>query len=70
MAPPELLWTIYEKMGIEGLVTGYCMTETHLYGTNTSIQNAGVQYVLSSLIPSLEQSPARQFTYVRRHGAA
>jgi acyl-CoA synthetase (AMP-forming)/AMP-acid ligase II len=40
MAPPELLWTIYEKMGIEGLVTGYCMTETHLYGTNTTLADS------------------------------
>lgn len=40
MAPPELLWSIYEKMGIEGLVTGYCMTETHLYGTNTTLDDS------------------------------
>jgi fatty-acyl-CoA synthase len=40
MAPPELLWTIYERMGIEGLVTGYCMTETHLYGTNTTLADS------------------------------
>jgi len=40
MCPPELLWTIYEKMGIEGLLTGYCMTETHLYGTNTTLDDS------------------------------
>jgi fatty-acyl-CoA synthase len=40
MCPPDLLWTIYEKMGIEGLVTGYCMTETHLYGTNTTLDDS------------------------------
>jgi fatty-acyl-CoA synthase len=40
MAPPDLLWTINEKMGIEGLVTGYCMTETHLYGTNTTLADS------------------------------
>lgn len=40
MAPPELLWAVYEKMGIEGLVTGYCMTETHLYGTNTTLADS------------------------------
>ena len=40
MAPPELLWSVYEKMGIEGLVTGYCMTETHLYGTNTTLADS------------------------------
>ncbi len=40
MCPPDLLWTIRDKMGIEGLVTGYCMTETHLYGTNTTLADS------------------------------
>jgi len=40
IAPPDVLWTIYEKMGIEALVTGYSMTETHLYGTNTTLADS------------------------------
>lgn len=39
VAPPEMYWQVYEKMGIEGLISGYCMTETHLYGTNTTLDD-------------------------------
>jgi acyl-CoA synthetase (AMP-forming)/AMP-acid ligase II len=39
VAPPEIYWMVYEKLGIEGLISGYCMTETHLYGTNTTLDD-------------------------------
>jgi hypothetical protein len=33
-------------------------------GANNTIQHAAVRYVLDSLMPALEQNPARRFMYV------
>lgn len=35
-------------------------------GANNSIQHAGVQYILDSVIPALEANPARKFSYVEQ----
>ena len=35
-----------------------------LVGLNNSIQNAGVQYILDSVITSLAANPDRKFIYV------
>ena len=37
IAPPEVLWMVREKTGIDALVSGYGMTESHLDGTYTSL---------------------------------
>lgn len=39
ICPSDVQALIREKMGITGLVSGYCMTETHLYGTNTALDD-------------------------------
>ncbi len=33
-------------------------------GANNTIQNAGVQYILDSVMPALAADPARKFIYV------
>jgi lysosomal alpha-mannosidase len=38
--------------------------DEYYYGANNSIQIAGVQYILDSVIPALEANPARRFIYV------
>eukprot|EP01100_Stratorugosa_tubuloviscum_P014870 TRINITY_DN81_c0_g2_i1.p1 TRINITY_DN81_c0_g2~~TRINITY_DN81_c0_g2_i1.p1 ORF type:complete len:1006 (+),score=459.80 TRINITY_DN81_c0_g2_i1:78-3095(+) len=38
--------------------------DQYYYGANNSIQNAGVQYILDSVIVALEQNPERKFVYV------
>ena len=38
--------------------------DQYYYGANNSIQIAGVQYILDSVIPALEANPARRFIYV------
>jgi fatty-acyl-CoA synthase len=39
LAPPEFFWLVREKFGIDGLVSSYSATETHLYGTGTSLSD-------------------------------
>ena len=44
---------------------GWLKTVDEYYiGSNNSIQNAGVQYILDSVIPALLANPARRFIYV------
>ena len=38
--------------------------DQYYYGTNSSIQLASVQYILDTVMPSLEANPERKFTYV------
>eukprot|EP00179_Madagascaria_erythrocladioides_P005108 CAMPEP_0198309554 /NCGR_PEP_ID=MMETSP1450-20131203/1914_1 /TAXON_ID=753684 ORGANISM="Madagascaria erythrocladiodes, Strain CCMP3234" /NCGR_SAMPLE_ID=MMETSP1450 /ASSEMBLY_ACC=CAM_ASM_001115 /LENGTH=981 /DNA_ID=CAMNT_0044012317 /DNA_START=93 /DNA_END=3038 /DNA_ORIENTATION=- len=38
--------------------------DQYYYGANNSIQNAGVQYILDSVMTSLEENPERKFIYV------
>ena len=38
--------------------------DQYYYGANNSIQRAGVQYILDSVIPALEANPMRHFIYV------
>ncbi|XP_078577239.1 lysosomal alpha-mannosidase-like isoform X1 [Branchiostoma floridae x Branchiostoma japonicum] len=38
--------------------------DQYYYGANNSIQTAGVQYILDSVIPQLEMKPSRTFIYV------
>jgi lysosomal alpha-mannosidase len=38
--------------------------DQYYYGANNSIQRAGVQYILDSVIPALEANPTRRFIYV------
>lgn len=38
--------------------------DQYYYGSNNTIQHAGVQYVISSMVLELEKDPARTFTYV------
>ncbi|KAI8485033.1 mannose metabolic process [Branchiostoma belcheri] len=38
--------------------------DQYYYGANNSIQIAGVQYILDSVIPQLEMKPSRTFIYV------
>lgn len=38
--------------------------DQYYYGANNSIQRAGVQYILDSVIPALERNPKRRFIYV------
>ncbi|XP_028398027.1 lysosomal alpha-mannosidase-like [Dendronephthya gigantea] len=38
--------------------------DEYYYGANNSIQIAGVQYILDSVIPALEANPLRRFIYV------
>ena len=38
--------------------------DQYYYGSNQSIQNAGVQYILDSVVQSLDQNPSRRFIYV------
>jgi hypothetical protein len=38
--------------------------DEYYYGANNSIQDAGVQYILDSVIPALLQNPERKFIYV------
>jgi lysosomal alpha-mannosidase len=38
--------------------------DQYYYGANNSIQRAGVQYILDSVIPALEANPMRRFIYV------
>lgn len=38
--------------------------DQYYYGANNSIQRAGVQYILDSLIPALDSNPSRRFIYV------
>ena len=38
--------------------------DEYYYGANNSIQIAGVQYILDSVIPALEADPTRHFIYV------
>ena len=38
--------------------------DQYYYGANNSIQIAGVQYILDSVIPALEANPMRHFIYV------
>jgi acyl-CoA synthetase (AMP-forming)/AMP-acid ligase II len=37
IAPPEVFWMVRDKFGLDGLVSGYGMTETHMFGTATSL---------------------------------
>uniref|UniRef100_S4RY66 Alpha-mannosidase n=1 Tax=Petromyzon marinus TaxID=7757 RepID=S4RY66_PETMA len=38
--------------------------DEYYYGEKNDIQHAGVQYILDSVIPALEQNPSRRFIYV------
>ena len=38
--------------------------DQYFYGANNTIQHAGVQYIISSVVAALEANPARTFTYV------
>ncbi|XP_078660424.1 lysosomal alpha-mannosidase-like isoform X1 [Branchiostoma floridae x Branchiostoma belcheri] len=38
--------------------------DQYYYGANTTIQRAGVQYILDGVIPQLEANPRRRFIYV------
>lgn len=38
--------------------------DQYFYGANNTIQNAGVQYILDSVIEALADHPDRKFTYV------
>jgi acyl-CoA synthetase (AMP-forming)/AMP-acid ligase II len=40
IGPPEIYWRVLEKMGIEHLVNGYGMTETHLVGTGSDLDDS------------------------------
>ena len=40
------------------------MSKEYYMGANNSIQNAGVQYVLDSVMVALAQNPDRKFIYV------
>jgi acyl-CoA synthetase (AMP-forming)/AMP-acid ligase II len=39
IAPPEVFAMVRDKLGIEGLSSGYGMTETHMYGTACSLDD-------------------------------
>jgi acyl-CoA synthetase (AMP-forming)/AMP-acid ligase II len=43
IAPPDLFWAIKEKLGIDGLVSGYGMTETHMLGTYSSLADDPIE---------------------------
>lgn len=38
--------------------------DQYFYGANNSIQNAGVQYILDSVVDELSKNPDRRFIYV------
>lgn len=38
--------------------------DEYYYGANNSIQHAGVQYILDSVIPALDADPSKRFIYV------
>jgi acyl-CoA synthetase (AMP-forming)/AMP-acid ligase II len=40
LAPPDLFRNVQERMGIDGLLSGYGMTETHLLGTHSSLNDS------------------------------
>ena len=40
IAPPEVFWMVRERMGVDALVSGYGMTESHLYGTYTTLDDS------------------------------
>lgn len=40
--------------------------DQYFMGANNSIQHAGVQYVLDSVIPALEKNPDRKFLYIEQ----
>tara|TARA_R110002050_G_C8596010_1_gene485079 strand:+ start:134 stop:352 length:219 start_codon:yes stop_codon:yes gene_type:complete len=40
--------------------------DQYYYGANNSIQHAGVQYILDSVMMALRQQPERKFMYVEQ----
>ena len=40
--------------------------DQYFYGANNSIQSAGVQYILDSVVEELVKNPDRKFTYVEQ----
>lgn len=49
------------------MAVGWLKTVDEYYmGANNSIQHAGVQYILDSVIPALEANPERKFNYVEQ----
>lgn len=38
--------------------------DQYYYGANNTIQHAGVQYILDSVVKALEENPERRFIYV------
>ena len=45
--------------------TGWLKTvDQYYYGTNNSIQGAGVGYVIDTVLTELEQNPERKFVFV------
>lgn len=40
--------------------------DQYYYGANNTIQNAGVQYILDTVIPNLVDNPNRKFVYVEQ----
>ena len=38
--------------------------DEYFYGANNSIQNAGVQYILDTVVQELEMDPSKKFIYV------
>lgn len=38
--------------------------DQYFYGANNTIQNAGVQYILDSVVVALQDNPDRKFIYV------
>jgi hypothetical protein len=40
--------------------------DQYFYGSNTSLQHAGVQYILDTVIPELVANPSRRFVYVEQ----
>ena len=40
--------------------------DEYFYGANNSIQHAGVQYILDSVMPALKANPDRQFLYIEQ----
>lgn len=44
--------------------------DEYYYGANNSIQHAGVQYILDSVIAALLQNPERKYDFILTHGTA